>query len=86
MKLKYLYLLQPGTVIPVLLLGRFFGEAGTDLFLSGGAFMVFVYAEGSRRSMKHLWSNLPAGLCIGLSFALLLFLYWRGRALEAWPV
>ena len=57
MKLKYLYLLLPGTVI-----------------------------EGSRRSMKHLWSYLPAGLCIGLSFVLLLFLYWRGRALEAWPV
>ena len=42
--------------------------------------------KGSRRSMKHLWSYLPAGLCIGLSFALLLFFYWRGRVLEAWPV
>ena len=36
--------------------------------------------------LKHLYLLLPAGLCIGLSFALLLFLYWRGQALEAWPV
>ena len=36
--------------------------------------------------LKHLYLLLPASLCIGLSFALLLFLYWRGRALEAWPV
>jgi len=53
-----------------------------DLLISGLVFFVFVFVEGRRLGLKHLWVYIPATLFVGLSFGLPLFLYHRARAIE----
>ncbi len=53
-----------------------------DLVVSALVFFVFVFFEGRRMGLKHLWVYIPATLFIGLSFGLPLFLYHRARATE----
>ncbi len=53
-----------------------------DLVVSALVFFVFVFFEGRRMGLKHLWVYIPATLLIGLSFGLPLFLYYRARANE----
>ena len=78
---------QVGVSIPLFLQNIFTANmaataASTDLFLSGGVFLIFLFAEGQRLRMRFLWAYIPLGFIIGLCFALPLFLYWRERALE----
>ena len=53
-----------------------------DLLVSVLAFWAFVFIEASRLRMKNAWLYLASTLTVGLSFALPLFLYFRGRSLE----
>jgi hypothetical protein len=50
-----------------------------DVIVSYLVFWVFVFMEGRRLGMKHLWVFLAFNLAVGLSLALPAFLYARDR-------
>lgn len=60
------------------LLGHF---AWLDLLVSAGVFFAFVWLEGQRLKMKHLWLPVLAVILVGVSLGLPLFLYMREDAL-----
>jgi hypothetical protein len=53
-----------------------------DLVISSVAFWGFLFTEGPRRGISHLWVYVVLNLLIGLSLALPLFLYVREGRLE----
>lgn len=55
---------------------------GTDVIVSAIVFLTFVFWEGKRLQMKHLWVYV-ASLLVGVSLGLPLFLLMRQRKLEA---
>ena len=54
----------------------------TDLVISAVAAFVFMFIEGRRLGMTRLWIYVAATLCVGLSFGLPLFLYFRSKAMS----
>jgi hypothetical protein len=48
-----------------------------DLLVSSVVLWVFVFVEGRRLSMKHLWVPIVGNLLVGVSLGLPLFLYMR---------
>ena len=54
---------------------------GVDVIVSSLVLWVFVFMEGRRLGMKHLWLYVAANLTVGVSLALPLFLYFREDAL-----
>lgn len=56
---------------------------GTDVIVSTLALLVFVFSEGRRRRMKHLWVYVICNLAVGVSLALPLFLFFRERSLRS---
>jgi hypothetical protein len=56
-----------------------------DLILAALVFLILVVAEGRRMQMKNLWVYFLTTLCIGLSFSLPLFLYFREIKKESLP-
>lgn len=56
---------------------------GVDVIVSAVALWLFVFSEGRRRRMKHLWVYLLFTLLVGVSLALPLFLFFRERNLSA---
>ena len=54
-----------------------------DLVVASAAFWVFLFADGRRHRIGHLWIHVAANLLIGLSLALPLYLYRRTAAVEA---
>ena len=82
------YFQQVGVDVPLFLQTIFTANlasaaAAADLFISGAVFFLFVFAEGRKRGMQHLWLYIPLGIAAGISCALPLFLYNRERALDA---
>jgi hypothetical protein len=59
------------------------GSFGMDVIVSSIVLWVFVFIEGRRAGVKHLWAPIVANLAVGLSLGLPLFLYMRERRLEA---
>jgi hypothetical protein len=57
-------------------------SVAADLLISALVFFIFVYVEGRRLRMKRLWVFVPATLCVGLSFGLPLFLYFRAKHIK----
>jgi hypothetical protein len=57
-------------------------SVAADLLISALVFFAFVFFEGKRLNMKHLWVFMPATLLVGLSFGLPLFLYFRAKHIE----
>lgn len=55
---------------------------GVDVFISAFTLWLFVYAEGRRRGMKHLWVYVLCTLLVGVSLGLPLFLFFRERQLN----
>jgi hypothetical protein len=53
-----------------------------DLLLSSVVFVIYLFQEAARHSMKRQWIYLIALFTAGLSFALPLFLYARQSHLE----
>jgi hypothetical protein len=60
-------------------IGGFFGW---DVIVSSVVLWVFVFVEGRRAGVRHLWAPLAANLAVGVSLGLPLFLYLRERRLE----
>jgi hypothetical protein len=61
---------------------RIGGFFGWDVIVSSVVLWVFVFVEGRRAGVKHLWAPLAANLAVGVSVGLPLFLYLRERRLE----
>jgi Terpene cyclase DEP1 len=55
---------------------------GLDVVVSSVALWLFVFSEGRRLRMKHLWLYVVCNLAVGVSLALPLFLFFRERRLR----
>ena len=53
---------------------------GLDVVVSSLVLWAFVFIEGRRRKMRHLWVPVVGNLLVGVSLGLPLFLYMRERA------
>ena len=53
------------------------GFFGLDVIVSSLVLWVFVYSEGTRLRMRHLWVYVVANLLVGVSLGLPLFLLMR---------
>ena len=53
------------------------GFFGMDVIVSSIVLWAFVYVEGRRIGMRHLWAPIVANLAVGVSLGLPLFLYMR---------
>ena len=56
---------------------------GVDVIISALALLLFIFVEGRRRAMKHLWVCMLGTLLVGVSLGLPLFLFFRERKLQA---
>lgn len=56
---------------------------GVDVFVSGVTLWFFVFSEGRRLGMRHLWVYVLCTLLVGGSLGLPLFLFFRERKLNA---
>ncbi len=61
---------------------RIGGFFGLDVIVSSVVLWVFVYREGRRAEVKHLWAPIAASLTVGVSLGLPLFLYLREERFE----
>jgi hypothetical protein len=73
---------------PRLLLEQMFANRisaffGLDVIVSSVVLWAFVFSEGPRRKMSHLWVYLFCNLIVGVSLAFPLFLYMRERKMKA---
>jgi hypothetical protein len=53
---------------------------GLDVIISSLVLWIFVFVEGRRSGVKHLWAPIVATLAVGVSLGLPLFLYLRETA------
>jgi uncharacterized protein DUF2834 len=58
------------------------GFFGMDVIVSSFVLWMFVFSEGRRLGMRHLWLYVICNLLIGVSLALPLFLLFRERTLD----
>lgn len=58
------------------------GFFGMDVIVSSLVLWIFVFSEGRRFGMKHLWLYVISNLLVGVSLALPLFLLFREYALD----
>jgi len=58
------------------------GFFGMDVVVSSVVLWIFVFSEGRRLGMRHLWIYVVCNLIVGVSLALPLFLLFRERALD----
>ena len=56
---------------------RIAGFFGLDVIVSSIVLWVFVFNEGRRNGVRHLWAPIVANLAVGVSLGLPLFLYMR---------
>jgi len=61
---------------------RIGGFFGMDVIVSSLVLWVFVFAEGRRLGIRHLWAPIVANFAVGVSLGLPLFLYLRERRLQ----
>jgi len=66
-------------MIEQLFANRMSGFFALDVIVSSVVLWVFVFTEGRRRQMKHLWIYIVCNLAVGVSLGLPLFLYVRER-------
>ena len=52
---------------------------GLDVVISSLVLWTFVFVEGRRRKIRHLWLPVVGNLLVGVSLGLPLFLYMRER-------
>src|SRR5260370_34364178 len=75
------FLREQGLDMPLLLeqlfANRISGFFGLDVVVSSVVFWVFVYSEGTRLKMRHLWIYVACNLLVGVSMGLPLFLMVR---------
>ena len=58
------------------------GFFGMDVIVSSLVLWLFVFSEGRRRGMRHLWLYVVCNLAVGVSLALPLFLFFRERRIN----
>jgi hypothetical protein len=58
------------------------GFFGLDVIVSSLVLWVFVYSEGTKLKMRHLWIYVAANLMVGVSLGLPLFLLIRQSKLD----
>lgn len=58
------------------------GFFGMDVIISSFTLWVFVYSEGTRLKMRHLWIYVVCNLLVGVSLGLPLFLLMRQTKLD----
>jgi hypothetical protein len=56
---------------------------GLDVIVSILVLWVFIFTEGARIGLRHLWLPVVASLVVGVSLGLPLFLYMRQLQLDA---
>jgi hypothetical protein len=80
------FLLEHGLDIKLffeqLFANRISGFFGMDVAVSSLVFWTFVFGEGTRLKMRHLWVYVVCNLLVGVSFGLPLFLLIRQRQVE----
>lgn len=87
--LSYLapFLMTHGLNLPLLFRQLFQNNVsaffGTDVIVSALALLPFVFVEGRRRGMKHLWVYVLGTLLVGVSLGFPLFLFFRERRLNS---
>lgn len=59
------------------------GFFGMDVIVSSFVLWMFVFSEGRRLRMRHLWVYVVCNLAVGVSLALPLFLLFRERTLDS---
>lgn len=59
------------------------GFFGLDVMVSSLVLWAFVYIEGRRARVRHLWTPIAANLAVGVSLGLPLFLYLRETQLDS---
>src|SRR5438552_13534838 len=81
------WLLEHGLDFPLffnqLFANRIGGFFGVDVIVSSLVLWVFVFSEGGRIGMRHLWLPVLASLVVGVSLGLPLFLYMRQLHIDA---
>jgi uncharacterized protein DUF2834 len=75
--------LNPGLFFEQLFSNHISGFFGMDVIVSSIVLWAFVYVDGRRYRVKHLWAPVMANLAVGVSLGLPLFLYMREARLEA---
>ena len=65
-----------------LFVNRISGFFALDVIVSSLALWIFVFLEGRRYGLRHLWAPIVANLTVGVSLGLPLFLYLREGRLE----
>jgi Protein of unknown function DUF2834 len=58
------------------------GFFGIDVIVASVALWIFVYSEGARLKMRHLWIYVVANLMVGVCLGLTLFLLVRQSKLD----
>jgi len=75
------FLRQHGLNLPLLVEELFANSIssffGVDVIVATICLWLFVYLEGRRAHVKHLWAPVVASLLVGVSLGLPLFLYLR---------
>lgn len=61
---------------------RIGGFFGLDVMVSTATLWTFVFREGRRSRVPHLWAPITASLAVGVSLGLPLFLYLREAKLQ----
>ena len=56
---------------------------GLDVIVSSVVLWLFVFSEGQRLRMRHLWFYIVCNLVVGVSLALPLFLFFRESKVKA---
>ncbi|MEN3328516.1 MAG: hypothetical protein V7638_3323 [Acidobacteriota bacterium] len=59
------------------------GFFGMDVVVSSFVLWIFVFSEGRRLGMRHLWVYVVCNLVVGVSLALPVFLLFRERTLAS---
>ena len=64
-------------IVEQLFANRISSFFGMDVIITTVCLWIFVYFEGRKMRMKHLWAPVLASLTVGVSLALPLFLFLR---------
>ena len=74
--------LDVGLLVEQLFANRISAFFGWDVIVSSVVLWLFVFTEGRRLRLKHLWMPVAGSLAVGVSLGLPLFLYMREKQLE----
>ena len=74
--------LDVGLFVEQLFANRISAFFGWDVIVSSVVLWLFVFTEGRRLRLKHLWMPVAGSLAVGVSLGLPLFLYMREKQLE----